>query len=150
MPAHGSRRDVVLLLLRLVLATVLIAHGSQKLFGAFGGGGLSGTATAFAAGGLTPGLAFAVLAGLAEFAGGIGVGVGLLTPLAALVNIGVQIGAIATQTWAAGFFTAQGGFEYNLVLITALLAIGAGPGRASLDHLFRTRLRQTRPHSTPG
>lgn len=119
-----------LVLLRLVLATVFIAHGSQKLFGGFGGGGLSGTARFMAAHGLTPGFLFAVLGGLAEFVGGILIALGLLTVFGAAVNIAVQIGAIATQTWAAGFFIAQhSGFEYNLVLIAALLAVAAAPGR---------------------
>jgi putative oxidoreductase len=147
--AGRSARQAGLLVLRLVLATVLIAHGSQKLLGAFGGGGLSGTAASFAAGGLTPGLLFAVLAGLAEFAGGILLAFGLLTPFAAAANIGVQIGAIATQTWAAGFFTTQGGFEYNLVLIAALIAIATAPGRVSLDHLLLTRLRRRRGQPSP-
>ncbi|MGH3830261.1 MAG: DoxX family protein [Pseudonocardiaceae bacterium] len=146
-------------MLRLVLATVFIAHGSQKLFGGFGGGGLFGglgggglssTARFMAAHGLTPGFLFAVLGGLAEFAGGILIALGLLTVFGAAINIAVQIGAIATQTWAAGFFVAQhSGFEYNLVLIAALLAVAAAPGRVSLDHLLLTHLRHARGPAAP-
>ncbi|MYV78377.1 DoxX family membrane protein, partial [Streptomyces sp. SID1046] len=77
-PGH----DTGLLLLRLVLGLTMAAHGAQKLFGWFGGGGISGTGQFFTASGYSAGDAMAVLAGLTETLGGLGLALGLLTPLA--------------------------------------------------------------------
>src|SRR3712207_2500744 len=85
------RSDVALLLLRAMIGVVFIAHGSQKLFGAFGGGGLDATANAMAGYGLRPGMFFAVLSGVSEFGGGLLLLVGLLTPLAGLIITGVMV-----------------------------------------------------------
>ena len=73
--------DVALLALRVVLGVIFLAHGAQKLLGAFGGPGLKGTAAFFEQVGIKPGSVMAPLAALSEFGGGLLVLVGLLTPL---------------------------------------------------------------------
>lgn len=133
--ALDRRRDVALLLIRVVLSIVFIAHGAQKLFGAFGGRGLAGTAEAWAGLGLQPPGLFALIGGVAEFGGGLLMLAGLLTPVAALAIAGMMIGAIALVAGAQGFFIQNQGYEYNLVLIVVAVAVAiAGPGRLSLDH----------------
>jgi putative oxidoreductase len=128
--------DMALLLLRAVIGVVFIAHGSQKLFGAFGGGGLDAAAKAMAGFGLEPGMFFAVLAGTLEFGGGLLLLIGFLTPLAGLIITGLMVMAIAVVTGQKGFIVVGGlGYEYNLALIAIALALViAGPGRLSLDH----------------
>lgn len=126
--------DLALLVLRLVLGGVFIAHGAQKLFGWFGGPGLGGTAGFFDQLGIKPGSTMALLAGLAEFGGGLLVLVGLLTPVAALAIIVVMITAIIKAHLANGFFNTSGGYEFNLTLIAVAVALLiAGAGAYSLD-----------------
>lgn len=139
--ALNDRRDVALLLLRVAIGTVFLAHGAQTLFGAFGGIGIAGTAQSMAETGLLPGVFFAVLAGLTEFGGGLFLLVGLLTPLAGLAIAGVMTVAIITVTGPNGFFSQDLGYEFNMVLIAVALALAiAGPGRLSLDHLLGLNL----------
>lgn len=130
------RSDVTSLLLRVMIGVVFIAHGAQKLFGAFGGGGLDAAANAMAGYGLKPGMFFAVLGGISEFGGGLLLLVGLLTPLAGLIITGDMVVAIAVSSGQNGFIAlGRLGYEYNLVLIAIALALViAGPGRVSLDH----------------
>lgn len=130
-----GRFDVASLLLRVMIGVVFIAHGAQKLFGVFGGGGLDAAAKAMAGFGLRPGMFFAVLGGLAEFGGGLLLLLGLLTPLAGLIIAGDMVVAIAVSSGHDGFIALRGiGYEYNLVLIAIALALViAGPGRLSLD-----------------
>ena len=133
--ALDSRRDLALLLIRLVFGIVFIGHGSQKLFGAFGGAGLAGMAESLAKSGLQPGMLFALTGGIAEFGGGVLMLLGLLTPVAALATIGIMIAAIVMVTGGHGFFIQNEGYEYNLVLIGLAVALAiTGPGRLSLDY----------------
>jgi putative oxidoreductase len=126
-----------LLVLRVVLGLVMAAHGAQKLFGWFGGGGPRGTASAFAHLGFRAPLAMAVFAGLAEVGGGLLLAAGLATPLAALALTGVMLNAISTAHWRNGFWSSSGGYEYNLLIITAAVALAAtGPGAFSVDALI--------------
>ncbi|MEU9300795.1 DoxX family membrane protein [Streptomyces sp. NPDC048269] len=130
-PAH----DTGLLLLRLVLGLTMAAHGSQKLFGWFGGGGISGTGQFFTASGYPAGDAMAVLAGLTETLGGLGLAVGLLTPLAGAAVVGTLINAIAVH--GAGSFFAPEGIEYELLLTAGAAALAlTGPGRYAVDRLL--------------
>ncbi len=126
--------DVGLLVLRLVLGIIFVAHGAQKLFGSFGGPGLKGTAGFHEQLGIKPPLAMAVLAGLAEFVGGILVAVGFLTPLAAAALIVTMVVAALTVHLRNGFFAQSGGYEFNLALAgMALALLLAGAGAISLD-----------------
>jgi putative oxidoreductase len=122
-----------LLLLRVVVGGTMFAHGAQKLFGWFGGGGPRGTAGFFGGIGFRAPLAMAVLAGLSEGSGAL-FALGFLTPLAALALTIVMLNAIATVHGSKGFFNGGGGYEFNLVLLTVAVAVAAtGPGRFSLD-----------------
>ncbi|MGW6710092.1 DoxX family protein [Streptomyces sp. NPDC054956] len=130
-PAH----DVGLLLLRLVLGLTMAAHGAQKLFGWFGGGGISGTGQFFTASGYPAGDAMAVLAGLTETLGGLGLAVGLLTPLAGAAVVGTMINAIAVH--GAGSFFAPQGVEYEILLTVGAAALAlTGPGRYAVDRFL--------------
>lgn len=126
---HAHERpamDWALLFVRLIVATIFIAHGSQKLFGAFGGPGMSGAV------GMMGMVAWPVA--IAEFFGGIGLLVGFLTRFSALSLIGVMVGAIYMVHWKNGFFAGNGGFEFNLALIGLLGALLiAGPGNLALS-----------------
>src|SRR5215207_2319255 len=124
-----------LLLLRVVFGLTLAAHGSQKLFGSFGGGSPAGTTTFFRSLGFRAPLLMALIAGLGELAGGLLFAFGLLTPLAALILTVVMLNAIGTVHWKKGFFNSAGGYEFNLAIIATAVAVTAiGPGRYSLDH----------------
>ncbi|MEU1402410.1 DoxX family membrane protein [Streptomyces sp. NPDC005728] len=129
-----DRRDLGLLLLRLGTGGVLAAHGTQKLFGWFGGHGLEGTGQFMESVGFAPGRASATAAGLAEAGGGTLLALGLATPAAGAAAAGAMAGAAAVHM-PNGFFAQSGGYEYaaTLGLNAAGLAV-TGPGRLSLDH----------------
>ncbi len=131
-----DRRDLGLLLLRLGTGGVLAAHGAQKLFGWFGGGGIEGTGQFMESIGYAPGRTSATLAGLAEAGGGTLLALGLATPAAGAAAAGAMAGASAVHA-PNGFFNQEGGFEYaaSLGLTAAGLAV-TGPGRLSLDHVL--------------
>ncbi|OLZ65395.1 DoxX family protein [Streptomyces sp. IMTB 2501] len=134
---RGAAGDCGLLLLRLTFGLFMAGHGSQKLFGLFGGPGLTATGRGFESLGYRPGKVFAVIGGLSEFLGGLGLAVGLLTPLAAAAVIGVMINAMATVTGAHGLWEADGGVEYSVGIAVVALAVAAvGPGRLALDRFF--------------
>lgn len=134
------RRDLGLLWLRLGIGGLVAAHGSQKLFGAFGGNGIEGTARSFEANGFQPGRPHALAAGLGELVGGAALALGLGTPAAAATVAGTMAVA-ASSTAHRGFFNAKGGFEFpgSLAVGAASLAV-LGPGRLSLDHALGNRL----------
>jgi putative oxidoreductase len=126
-----------MILLRVVLGLALAAHGSQKLFGLFGGGGPSGTRKFFAGLGFRTPLVMAFVAGLSELGGGLLFAFGLATPLAALALTVVMLNAIGTVHWKKGYFNSAGGYEYNVLIIATVVAVTAtGPGRFSLDEAF--------------
>jgi putative oxidoreductase len=133
----SSAADWGLLILRLTFGLLMAAHGAQKLFGVFGGDGLTATGRAFAGLGYRPGKVFALIGSLSEFLGGLGLALGLLTPLAAAALIGVMINAMVTVTAAHGLWDADGGVEYNVAIAVVALAVAAiGPGRLALDRFF--------------
>ncbi|MFF8639718.1 DoxX family protein [Streptomyces sp. NPDC015345] len=129
-----DRRDLGLLLLRAGTGGVLAAHGSQKLFGWFGGGGLEGTGAFMESIGYAPGKRNALTAGLAEAGGGTLLALGLATPAAGSAAAGAMAGAAAVHA-PQGFFSQGGGYEYPafLGMVCAALAV-TGPGRYSVDH----------------
>jgi putative oxidoreductase len=127
--------DLALFALRIVAGLLMAGHGAQKLFGSFGGHGIAGTGQFFESLGLRPGHRHARLAGLSELGGGLLLVLGLLTPLGAAAVIGVMTVAILTVHLSKGPWSSDGGYEYNLVLISIAFALGcAGPGGWSIDH----------------
>lgn len=133
-----------LFVLRVVVGALFAGHGAQKLFGAFGGGGIERTAASFESGRLRPGRLHAYAAGTAETGGGLLLVLGLLTPFAAAALIAVMTAAIATVHAPRGIWVTGGGYEYNLVLIAVAFALaGAGPGAWSLDHVLGWHLAGT-------
>jgi putative oxidoreductase len=138
----SARQDLALLIFRLGVGTTLAAHGTQKLFGWFGGGGVEGTAQGMAAMGFLPAKQSAVLAGVGETAGGVALALGLATPVGGAAAASTMAAAGAVHH-PAGFFATQGGFEYTGVLALAGAAVAiSGPGRWSLDTLLGDRLNR--------
>lgn len=132
------------LALRLVVGGFFIGHGTQKLFGWFGGHGLEATGQFMESLGLRPGRRHALAAGAAEAGGGALLAAGLATPLAAASLTAVMLTAIRTVHLKNGPWSSNGGYEYNVVLIAAALALAeSGPGEWSLDSLFDSELRGT-------
>jgi putative oxidoreductase len=122
-------------ILRLLIGALFIGHGTQKLFGWFGGHGVEGTAGFFESLGLKPGRVNAIAAGCAEAGGGAMLALGLATPFAGAAITGTMATAIRHVHASKGPWVANGGWEYNAVVIAATLAVvEAGPGPLSLDH----------------
>ena len=120
--------------LRFVIGPLFVGHGTQKLFGWFGGHGLDGTGAFFEKLGLKPGKRHATAAGAAEAAGGALLTLGALTPVASGLITGTMITAIRKVHAEKGPWVTNGGYEYNLTVIAATLALTeAGPGRPSVD-----------------
>jgi putative oxidoreductase len=128
------------LLARLTIGLLFVGHGTQKLFGWFGGGGPKGTGESFEQLGLRPGRRHAVAAGAAEAGGGLAFALGAATPLAAASLSGSMITAIKTVHWEKGVWSSAGGYEYNLVLLAAVFGLTEnGPGDWSIDGLLGRR-----------
>ena len=126
-----------LLVIRLVFGLTFAAHGSQKLFGWFGGYGLDGTGGFFESIGLKPGKPMAALAGLGEFVGGLAFAAGLLTPLAALLLVVPMLIAIAKVHGKNGYWATAEGYEYNVAIIAVAVGIAlTGPGAYAVDALL--------------
>jgi putative oxidoreductase len=124
-----------LLVLRIVVGLLFFGHGTQKLFGWFGGYGLTGTAGFFESIGLGPGRVHAAAAGIAEAGGGALLALGLLTPVAAAALIATMTAAVLTVHLPKGPWVSNGGYEYNLVLAAVAFALaGISAGAWSLDH----------------
>jgi len=122
------------LVLRVPVGIILVAHGAQKLFGWFGGYGLEGTGKWMASVGLNPGVPMALLAGSAEFFGGLALLLGLLVRPAAAVLAFTMLVAIFSVHITKGLFLADGGYEYALSLLAVSVSlIFSGAGRLSLD-----------------
>jgi putative oxidoreductase len=128
--------------LRFVLGPLFVGHGTQKLFGWFGGHGLEGTGAFFEQLGLRPGKRQAASAGAAEAVGGVLLTLGALTPVAAGLITGTMITAIRKVHAPKGPWVTDGGYEYNLTVIAAMLALTeAGPGRPSVDEAVFPQLK---------
>ncbi|MFJ1617547.1 DoxX family protein [Streptomyces sp. NPDC088251] len=133
-----SAGDCGLLLVRITFGLLMAGHGCQKLFGIFGGEGLTATGKGFAGLGYHPGMVYAAVGGASEFFGGLGLALGLFTPLASATLIGVMINAMVTVTAAHGLWETEGGVELNVCIAVVALAVAAlGPGRLALDRPFR-------------
>jgi putative oxidoreductase len=130
--SHSNQKaiDWALLAIRVTLGVIFMAHGAQKLFGAFGGPGLAAVVQQMGP--------IGYLVTIGEFFGGFGLLVGLLPRFSALANIVIMLGAIAQVHGKNGFFLQTGGFEYNIALIGLLAAILiAGPGRFAVSRFLR-------------
>jgi putative oxidoreductase len=124
---------------RTVIGGLFIGHGTQKLFGWFGGPGPAGTSAMMESLGLRPGKLHALLSGVTETVGGGLLAAGFATPLASAALTGVMTTAIKKVHLPNGPWAANGGWEYNAVLIGAVTALAeTGPGELSLDHLLGT------------
>lgn len=135
-----SRAGFSALVLRIPVGITFIAHGAQKLFGAFGGYGLEGTGQWMASIGLEPGYTLAFLAGSAEFFGGIAILFGLLTRPAAAVLAFTMLVAIFGVHIGNGLFMANNGYEYALVLLAVSVSlVFSGAGRLSIDSMISAR-----------
>ena len=122
--------------IRLPLGVVFIAHGLDKLFGTFGGGGFDATVAQFAELGLQPAWFHAALGGGGELLGGILVLLGLLTRFGGLLIAATMVVAIITVHLSGGLFARDGGFEYPLVILgSALSLVFTGGGALALDRL---------------
>ncbi len=129
------------LVLRLPAALIFSAHGAQKLFGAFGGYGLEGTAGWMESIGLTPGYLLALLAGSAEFFGGLALLLGVLVRPAALVLAFTMAIALFSVHAANGLFMANNGYEFALAMLAMSVALAAtGGGKWSLDAWLAKKL----------
>ncbi|WP_198333304.1 DoxX family protein [Psychrobacter aquimaris] len=136
-----SEAGAAALILRVPVGLILAAHGAQKLFGWFGGNGLAGTAGWLSSMGMEPGLLMAILAGGAEFFGGLALVLGLLTRPAALIAAFTMLVAIFSVHISNGLFAADGGYEYALTLMVALLALTVqGGGAISMDKALSEKL----------
>src|SRR5918911_3767237 len=123
------------LMARTVIGGLFVGHGTQKLFGWFGGPGRAGTETMMESLELRPPKAHALAAGLAETVGGSLLAAGLATPVAAAALTGVMTTAIRKVHLDKGVWAANGGWEYNATLIAAVgVLTETGPGDLSLDH----------------
>lgn len=129
-----TRAGYGLTILRVLVGIIFVAHGSQKLFGWFGGYGLAGVAQWMESIGLAPGYLMALMAGSAEFFGGLALILGLLVRPAAAVLTFTLLVAIFSVHIGNGFFMSDNGYEFGLALMAATLALLVdGAGRLSLD-----------------
>jgi putative oxidoreductase len=124
--------DFALLLLRVVLGLTMASHGYNKFFGK---GGIGGTAGWFDSMGMKPGIFHARVAATTEMAAGLGLALGLLTPIPAAGFVALMFVAAWTVHRHNGFFIVKEGWEYNLILAVAAVTVaGTGAGRLSLDY----------------
>ena len=133
--------DIGPTLFRGVAGPLFIGHGSQKLWGKFGGHGIEGTGGAFEQLGLRPGERHAKAAGIAEVTGGTLLTLGALTPLAATLVSSTMVTAIRKVHWKQGPWNTEGGWEFPAMIIAAMAALAdRGPGSPSVDATLFPRL----------
>lgn len=137
----NSKAGAAAVILRVPVGLILAAHGAQKLFAWFGGYGLEGTGQWMASIGLEPGYWLALMAGSAEFFGGIALALGLLTRPAAVVTAFTMLIAIFSVHINNGLFMANNGYEYALTLLVATAALAVqGAGSFSVDSVIAKKL----------
>src|SRR5450759_2270217 len=130
-----------LLILRLGIGPIIAAHGAQKLFGVWGGPGMTKWTQSVQRLRIRPAQPWAWVAALSEFGGGVLLALGLLSPLGSLAILGAMLVAIGTVHLSKGFWAGKGGYEFNLALITGAAALAfTGPGTYSLDNALGVHL----------
>ncbi len=126
--------------LRLIAGIIFTAHGAQKLFAWFGGYGLQGTGQWMDSIGLSPGYLMALMAGSAEFFGGLLLIAGLLTRPTSFVLAITMVVAIFSVHFENGLFMSANGYEFALILLAASVSLViSGAGKLSLDNLLAKR-----------
>lgn len=137
----STNDSVANLALRIPVGIILAAHGSQKLFAWFGGYGLEGTGQWMESIGLAPGFLMALLAGSAEFFGGIALFLGVLTRPAAVVTAFTMVIAIFSVHLSNGLFMSNNGYEYALALLAITVALAVqGGGKFSVDNVIASKI----------
>lgn len=136
-----TNNSIANIMLRVPVGIILAAHGSQKLFAWFGGYGLEGTGQWMESIGLAPGFLMALLAGSAEFFGGIALMLGFLTRPAAIVSAFTMIIAIFSVHFSNGLFMSNNGYEFALTLLAVNVALAIqGGGKYSVDSAIANKL----------
>ena len=134
LPLQLTAVSAGLLALRLVIGLGMAAHGSQKLFGWFGGHGLAGTGGFFEMIGFRPGRLFALAAGVTELASGLLIALGFLGPIGPALMLSVMIVAALTVHWKNGYFAQSNGIELTVMFAVGAVALAfTGFGEFSLD-----------------
>ena len=130
--------SIGLLVIRLVFGLTFAAHGTQKLFGWFGGHGIEVTGGYFESIGIKPGRPMAALAGTSEVAGGLLFALGLFVPVAAVLIVPAMVVAVVTVTGKNGYWNTAQGYEYNVAIIAVAVGVAlTGPGAYALDKFIR-------------
>jgi len=136
-----------LLILRLVVGLTMAGHGAQKVFGWWGGPGLNGWTSSVVRLRIRPAMPWAWFAAASELGGGLLLALGFLSPLGSLAIAGTMLVAIATVHWANGFWAGKRGYEFNLSLLAAAIAVAltvavalTGPGNYSVDQALGLHL----------
>jgi putative oxidoreductase len=136
---NAGERDFAALALRAAIGPMLIAHGTNKVFGA---GGLEGTTGWFESLGLRPAAVHARMAAATEIGSGVLITLGAANPLPSAAVVGLMTTAAATDHRGKGFFVFKGGWEYTAVVAAAATALaGLGNGRWSIDAVLRRNPR---------
>lgn len=134
--------DLGLLILRFVFGLVMIGHGTQKLFGWFGGPGLQKASGYVGARGFAPAAFWTFVGSASETVGGLLLLLGFLSPLGSIAIASSMLTAIVAFHWPK-FWAAEGGYEHALSMLTAAVVVGlTGPGAYSLDAAYGTALPQ--------
>ena len=134
---QDSNNSIASLALRVPAGIIFAAHGAQKLFGWFGGYGLQGTAGWMESIGLTPGIPLTLMAGGAEFFGGLALILGFLTRPAAAALAFAMLVAIFSVHFENGLFMSNNGYEFGLALLAASVSLlFSGAGKVSVDALI--------------
>ena len=129
--------NIAILVLRICLGAIFVGHGMQKVFGAFGGPGISGFSQMLSGLGFAPAVFWAYLAAYTELIGGLLIVFGICTRFAALFIFILIIVATLKVHLLKGFFMANGGFEYNLLIIGVCIALAVlGGGKFSITNKF--------------
>jgi putative oxidoreductase len=125
--------DLAILILRVTVGVIFFAHGLQKLFGIFGGPGINGTASMLNGMGFAPAEIWAWALAVAETAGGFFLILGIMPKLCSFVIAAIMVIAIVKVHGPKGFFMMKGGFEYQLLIISACISLMiSGGGKYSV------------------